>query len=302
MAIRGRRARHHQPGLSGTRPTFLLGAGAQKAGTSWLHDHLAASPECAPGYRKEYHVFDAIDLASEQWKVDNINQRARREARRAVAGEPVDATALHRASMLHEPLFYFDHFVGLLARDPATRMTLDMTPDYAMLSADRLRWIRDGFAARGVRTVSVFLMRDPVERIWSHIRMEKTRRPQRYPDESAVHLREVFAHPTYAARTRYDQTLAALDEVFAPDELHHGFYETLFTTEQVAAVSALVGVTPRSASFDKRVNASPKAAEVLPEETSRVVAEHYRDVYVAVARRFPDVDVPAIWPSARHVL
>lgn len=291
-----------QPTSAAARPTFLLGAGAQKAGTSWLHDHLAASPQCAEGYRKEYHVFDALDLPTEQWKVDNIAQRARREARRAVAGEPVDASALHRASMLYEPLFYFDHFVGLLARDPRTTMTLDMTPDYAMLSAERLRWVRDGFAARGVRTVSVFLMRDPVERIWSHIRMEKSRRPQRYPGDSAEHLREVFAHPTYAARTRYDHTLRVLDEVFEPDELHHGFYETLFTAEQVRAVSELVGIEPRTASFDKRVNASPKASAVLPEDVERTVAEHYREVYVAVARRFPDVDLPQIWPSARFVL
>jgi len=285
-----------------TQPTFLLGTGAQKGGTSWLHDHLAASPQCATGYRKEYHVFDALDLPGEQWMRDRIAMRARREGRRAVDGEPVDANGLHRAAMLYDTDFYFDYFLGLLSRDPAYSLALDMTPDYAMLSAQRLTWIREQFAARGVRTVSVFLMRDPVERIWSHLRMEKSRRPERLSGDSASYVRELYAAPTYALRTRYDQTLTALEEGFEPDEVHVGFYEQLFTTEQVDAISRLVGIETRAPQFDVRVNASPKAAEELPPDTVRTVALHYREVYVAVARRFPEVDLPTLWPSSRYVL
>ena len=43
--------------------TFLLGVGCQKGGTTWLYDYLATSPQFKHGHRKEYHVFDAIDLA-----------------------------------------------------------------------------------------------------------------------------------------------------------------------------------------------------------------------------------------------
>lgn len=283
------------------RPTFLLGVGAQKGGTTWLHDHLAASPQCVAGYRKEYHVFDALDLASERWMHDRITLRARREGRRAVDGEPVDAHGLHRAAMLYDPELYVDYFLGLLSRDPAYRLTLDMTPAYGLLSAQRLAWIRDQFGARGVRTVSVFLMRDPVDRIWSHLRMEQSRRPERLSQDSAVHVRELFAEPTYAVRTRYDETLRALDQAFGPDEVHVGFYEQLFTHEQVEAVTRLVGIEGHEPQFDVRVNASPEAAEQLPLDTVRAVARYYRDVYVAVAARFPDLDLAALWPSARYL-
>ena len=44
--------------------TFLLGLGAQKAGTAWMHRYLESSPQCDPGFRKEYHVWDAVDLPS----------------------------------------------------------------------------------------------------------------------------------------------------------------------------------------------------------------------------------------------
>ena len=284
------------------RPTFLLGTGAQKAGTSWVHDHLAGSPQCAPGYRKEYHVLDALDLPSEQWKRDNIAMRARRDARRAVAGESVDATSLHRAAMLYDTDFYVDHLVALLSRDPAYRLVMDMTPDYAMLSTDRLSWVRSRLAERGVRTVTVFLMRDPVERVWSHLRMEKTRRPERLSADSEVYVRERYADPIYAARNRYDRTLAALDQAFEADEVHVDFFERLFTPDAVRAIEDHVGVEPRRPQVDRLVNASPKAIDELPAATVELVAQHFAEVYVDVARRFPDVDLPTLWPSARHVL
>ena len=50
-----------------------------------------------------------------------------------------------------------------------------------------------------------------------------------------------------------------------------------------------------------RFNVSPRAAQ-LPEETVRAVAEHFRPTYEFVASRFPDRDLPRIWPSSRFVL
>ena len=40
--------------------TFVLGVGAQKAGTSWLHHQLASRADTDFGFLKEYHVFDVI--------------------------------------------------------------------------------------------------------------------------------------------------------------------------------------------------------------------------------------------------
>ena len=56
--------------------TFLLGVGCQKGGTAWMHRYLEASPQCDPGFRKEYHVWDALDLP-----VGAAGTRADREAR-----------------------------------------------------------------------------------------------------------------------------------------------------------------------------------------------------------------------------
>ena len=42
-----------------TRKVFLFGVGAQKAGTSWLHEQLHRRQDADFGFCKEYHILDA---------------------------------------------------------------------------------------------------------------------------------------------------------------------------------------------------------------------------------------------------
>ena len=46
----------HTPGV------FLLGVGAQKAGTSWLHQQLHQRSDADFGFLKEYHIHDALTI------------------------------------------------------------------------------------------------------------------------------------------------------------------------------------------------------------------------------------------------
>jgi len=282
------------------RRTFVLGTGCMKGGTTWLHDYLASSPRCATGYRKEYHVFDSVDLPDLAWMRHRILGRARQSLDDLDAGRPADATFLHQASLIADPSTYAGYFTGLLDTHPGTTMTLDMTPNYGLLSGDRLRGVRESFAGLGVRCVSVFLMRDPVERIWSQVRMQQRRRPEQNPGSAEDLVLERYAQPEYDVRTRYERTLAALDAAFPTSEVHVGFYETLFEPGSLAAVSALAGIEPPPADTETRRNASPKSAG-LPESTVREVAGHFRATYDAVAARFPEVDLAALWPSTRFV-
>jgi hypothetical protein len=284
--------------------TFLLGVGAMKAGTTWLHDYLAASPQCQPGVRKEYHVFDSLDLASEPYLLHRVVAKAHASLDEVVQGRPTDPTYLVQAAMIADEELYFDYFTALFARSAETRLTLDITPSYALLSPERLAGIRASFEQRGVRAVAAYLLRDPVERIWSQVRMQKRRRPENNPGsaEELVALR--YAEPSYADRTRYEATVRRLDEAFG-ELVHYAFYEELFgpatAASEVAGLSGFLGIDYREPDLDARFNVSPRSAE-LPESTVREVAEHFRPTYEFVASRFPERDLPRIWPSARFVL
>ncbi len=267
------------PSVSGA---FLLGLGAQKAGTAWLHRYLEASPQCDPGFRKEYHVWDALDLPSGR-----------------VVRERIERQGGDRARFLVDPHAYFDYFAGLLDRE-GVRLTADITPSYAGLSVDRLLAVRDGFAARAVRPVAVYLMRDPVERVWSAVRMDVRRSGN--TDDGAVEarLRSIVDADQYDRRTRYDLTMATLDRSFA-SEVFYGFYEQLFEESTLRDLCDFLGMDFHQPDVERQVNVSPKHDGDLAEETVRALVHRFAPVYDAVAARFPQVDLPALWPSARYV-
>ena len=279
--------------------TFLLGAGCQKGGTSWLFHYLKESPQFVAGYRKEFHVLDALHVPEMEYRKHEVVAEAEASLERARRGGPINARKLHLASMYADPEIYFDYFTGLLGSRTDAWVTADVTPSYGMLPAEVLSGVKKSFAARGVRTVAVFLMRDPVDRILSHIRMKLRHNPQKYDKQAHELLLEWHTDPQYRLRTSYDRTIAALDQVFGDDECHYGFYETLFDVERIREICAFLRIDFHPPKLDERRNFSPPAE--APESTRRVVAEHYRGVYQAVAARFPDVDLERLWPSTRFI-
>jgi hypothetical protein len=262
--------------------TFLLGLGAQKAGTAWLHRYLESSPQCDPGFRKEYHVWDAVDLPSGR-----------------VVRERIEKQGGERARFLTEPEFYFDYFTGLL--DGGARLTADITPAYAGLSVERLSGIRASFESRGVRPVAVYLMRDPVERVWSAVRMDVRRAGIDHPGAVEHRLRVIADDDQYARRTRYDLAIPGIDEAFGRDAAFYGFYERLFDRDTLRELCTFLGLDFHEPDFGRQVNVSPKDDVELGEDTVRALVQRFAPVYQAVAARFPDVDLPALWPSARHL-
>jgi hypothetical protein len=283
----------------GGSTTFVLGVGAQKAGTAWLHDYLASSPQCAPGFMKEYHVWDGLDLEEMAHFRDRTMKRARNAVARIGRGEPADPDHLRLATFYADPEAYFDYFELLLSR-PDIRVTADVTPSYAMLSAERLAAVRDGFARRGIRVAPVFLMREPAERIWSALRMYEQRSPDRRGRSPEERVLEKYDQPWFELRTRYESTMATLESVFGRDGVHYALYERLFDEATLRGLCEFVGIDHHPADTSRRVNASPKADLVrLPDASARRVAEHYRATYDAVAERLGRELVDEAWPDRR---
>jgi len=283
--------------------TFVLGLGAQKAGTTWLSDYLRSSPQYDYGFRKEYHVLDVVDLPSELWMRTRVLDQAAGSIDELRSGATPTSAHLLRAAMIADQSVYYDYFAGLLHRREGIRATGDLTPSHALLGAERLREVQGQLAGRGVRTVAVLLLRDPVERVWSQARMRLQRSTDDAPGAAEQLLLEEFVRPTYALRTQYDVTLAALADAFAPGERLVGLYEALFADDAVSrAVCALVGIDHVAPDVDRRANASRRDAESLPDDVVSTIARHFAPAYRATAAHFPDLDLRDLWPSARFVL
>lgn len=276
-------------------PTFVLGLGCQKGGTTWLSQYLADSPQFEPGFKKEYHVFDHPDFQDKAQQ--KAIARASKMLNRMEEGKSAQSGPLLWASFFADRETYYDHFSGLLTR-PGIRATGDITPLYSRLPGERLTEIRGKFADRGIRTVAVLLMRDPVERVWSHARMYRRGMDDSAPGSAERMVAARYAKPVYSERTRYDRTLAAMDEAFPPEDIYVEFYERLFSERPLRRLAEQIGIDFHAPDLDYRANATKKTTTLAPDIT-RTVANHFRPVYEAVAARFPDVDLPALWPSMK---
>lgn len=257
--------------------TFLLGVGAQKSGTTWVHRWLEGSEGVRMGPFKEYHVWDAATLD------------ACRDFRRPLWSR--GAQNRLQALMQRVPYVYFEHFRRLLDA-PDVRLTADITPSYSGLSADTFKRIRAGFRRRGIAVKVLFLMRDPVARSFSAARMlsDKENRLAAEAGRPATTSAEDWLDRNLQAeymrlRSDYPATLSALHAAFRPDEIHTEFYETMFTPDGLDRLSRFLGVTADPEKAAQRVNEGRPAP--LPPELAERAARHFAPVYDWAARTYP---------------
>ena len=252
---------------------FILGVGAQKAGTTWLFDYLASSGLVATNNIKEYHIWDAL-----------VNVPSTRNRRITKEQSERDFGLKIRYFLQQSPENYFNYFAYILAKQ-SRRVTCDITPSYAALKRTTLSMIREGFDKRGIVTRTVFLMRDPIERCWSSARMKSIN----YTGKADLTDDQVLAHALKdesEVRTRYDVTIAELEAVFDPRNIYVGLYEEMFDLPQLSSLSEFCHVPVRPELAERKLNLSPKV-KPLADDTMKKIADRYRPVYEYVARRYP---------------
>ncbi|WP_421853245.1 sulfotransferase [Oricola sp.] len=263
---------------------FVLGVGAQKAGTTWLYKYLNGFDDVNTGRLKEYHIWDAVDL--DVFRDRRIGRWAylRKKIRRKQ-----DATVL-RYEMQNRRGAYEAYFRSIV--DQGYRVTGDITPSYALLPVQRLADLKSRLEAVGLTVKVVFSMRDPVERCWSEARMIRRMRNQRLTPELAAlseadHVRAEYSRFHSEQRTRYQRTVQRLDDVFDKDDIFYGFYESLFQAPSLERLGQFLGIPVAIEKTAEVVNQSPKTRGLDP-ELRREIAGFYRDTYEFCFDRFPE--------------
>lgn len=238
--------------------TLLYGIGATKAGTSWLHAWLSAHPEVHLWTHKELHYFDAIHEGRVMQQIDAIcEKRSALRAKMKAGGDP------ERVADLAARVAEIDRYLGLIGPGRVdarayldflcegrggAHVVGDITPSYALLPVERLRYM----AAVAPVTRFVYLMRDPVDRLWSNLRAMAAARGG---DEAAVAERahrlfdRWLAGQERAVDARSDYA-GALRRLFAavPERARFvAFHEELFSGGVAARLCAFLGIAERPA-------------------------------------------------------
>ncbi len=276
---------------------FLLGVGAQKAGTTWLWNYLCANPAVEFGFCKEYHIFDAL------W-VDEPNIRKRFFQtpidRMASPGPKPSQQQLLLLRFLNNPELYFKFFKQIVSASDDTTLTGDITPAYAALPVEALQYIKSSLIREGLRPKVIFLMRDPVERCISATRMslKRTKDDQGWSarDENNA-LAKSYQTTGFRMRTRYDVTIANLEQVFGEDELFYGFYEEMFEPSRIRDICDFLGVAYLAPDFETKINAS-RTGNAIDTSLLCEIRRLYDPVYAYVGQRFGRARISALWKHA----
>lgn len=272
--------------------TFVLGVGAAKSGTHWLYDYLTQTGKADMGIMKEYHIWDALTVPECSNRKVSASAMPRLFARLLLHRESFHnlIRRLHRFRIQRKPGLYFDYFEKIL-NQPQVCITGDITPSYSALSSDVLRSIFETFRARGIEVKVIFIMRDPVDRCWSKIRMvirDRKRRGLTTAEDPERMLVNYAATNDAWIRTAYDQTIRNLERVIPSQNVHLALYESLFTRSGLESLSGFVGVPAHYESLNVRANESGQRQN-LSDETVRTVATQFESTYRYVATRFPQV-------------
>ncbi len=273
-----------------SEPVLLFGIGAAKAGTTWLYRFLAAHPDCALRSIKELHFFDTVDdRKSRDFYLRDLARKAETIERRiagAEAGEQSDHI-LHLADLRlyadilesHDEAAYLSY---LSDRRGAGRVVGDITPAYGLLPAQRLAHM-----ARLTRDVRlVYLMRDPVDRLWSHVRMIARRRSA--DDQAAFALAGVIldrvlsgGEDHIALRGDYRGVIEKLAEAVDPGHTFVCTCEDLFEGTALEALCDFLGIAPLPGETLAPAHRG-MAVEMRPDQKARA-ADFLRPQYDFVA-------------------
>ena len=231
-------------------PSFL-GIGAQKAGTTWLHQNLRHHPqiffpEVAPPRTTEVHYFD-VDF--------------------------------HLAFRSYADLF----------ASAGTRIPGDITPAYSIIDTSRIRFVRTVMP----NVKLILLLRDPIERAWSHAVMNlvtersvtlddvseaafishfKSRRSRRRGDSLNIIERWLSEFPREQLFVGWFEDIA-----HAPEDLLRGVFRHIGASDAVD-----LSTFP----FSKKFNAG--GGWPLPGHLRSVLEDLYASEIEGLARRFPD--------------
>ena len=165
--------------------TVLYGLGAQKAGTTWLFSYFRAHPQVHVPPVKELHYFDVLfaDRPSSNLKF----RRARRDrlqgsilartrdrlngVRAGLKGQvpPPRLRFLRQLLEMNETPDpeHRSYWAALLSGYRGQPVAVDISPGYDMLTAEQFRQM----AGMTANTRFLYILRDPVDRAMSNLRM-----------------------------------------------------------------------------------------------------------------------------------
>lgn len=284
---------------------FILGVGCQKGATSWLRSNLNRHETCNFGFKKEYHVFDVLyNIDNKFKKKKNLIFYLGNKLKKGIENNSLKNEYLHVLFLL-DVKNYFNYFNSLFLKNKNLTTTGDITPAYSGLPVEAYKDIKENLEKRDFKVKVIFIMRDPVERIWSHARMRiKNYNSNRLDNTKFADIMPIinnldsknlenelvqllYKDIRFINRTNYKNTINNLEKIFNKDDIFYSLYENLFEKETLDRLKDFLGLKNLNFKGQEIINRTPKSNKVeLSDDLKKHIFNFYKDTYSLCDLRF----------------
>lgn len=266
----------------------FLGIGVQKAATSWLWKNLQRHPDIwlpplkelhyfsrDPRYPSSSHLFSKY-LVQRAFGFEEHNRVLRKMAREEI-GSAIRQKDWSKTRWLFRYYFgtYDDNWYCDLFAAGADQIKGEITPAYSLLDWEDVRRVHNLFPDLKI----LLILRDPIERAWSHARYAWTRGYFESIDD-IDQVKKFIDSPDQVQRSDYIRILDAWGACFSGDALYIGFYDQIVHEPQEIVLDVLKMLGADIASFQRSTvmtNKTNISKELnIPGEIAEYLALKYR--------------------------
>jgi len=246
---------------------YFFGVGAQKAGTTWLHDLLETYPDCAVPPVKELHYFDIKYISEKGTKTHSIYRHRVSQLAQMASGFERDvrkyweSASLDQQDRRQKPDIYqngyldnvnvqkrlsniakfarylqiqdietYKQYLVELAQNKGAGSIGEITPAYSMLPESAFREMDQHFPG----CKFIYIMRDPVDRFLSQLRFRRKLLKKKGTDEDPVsYFDQAVEDPGYLQRSDYSRLMDVLESVIPAERIHYEFFERMLSPDSV---------------------------------------------------------------------
>jgi hypothetical protein len=279
------------PGAATHRYPDFLCIGVQKAGTTWIYENLRRHPKIWMPPVKELQYFNELYIPSHaKWTGGHRRGHGSRMLKNYLTRVPQEKwnyQYIARCADIVDGVPSDEWYGNIFMLAGSDQVCGEITPEYSLLPAIGIRHI-----LRLAPDVKIVVsLRDPIDRIWSHLRM-LTRNAS---DTSATNLIRIAGYPDVSERANYPRILHEWSGLVAANRLLVLFLDDIISRprEVMINICGHLAVAFDDTHFPNLQNKVHVGEEMeIPAEVYEFLRERMRPVYEQLVVDFPEICGP----------